>query len=263
MRKILILLLVVLFVPPAYADTRQKALSLLTQGTNGTIKRVNQAVLERALKNTFIRKVPITTPIKITNLPKEPLVRFSFPRKFRTTYPNTVRLIPRASVFNRLFFEGPYRLLEEKKLFVPKGMFIAPRESLYRGLRLENFDELKNLLVNGLELDKCLIPRREIYTTFTPSRALLYAVPRGRIEENLPVLIKIPFVSPLQKLISWREYNVVVFNQDIPAEAVSDIWVFLDVNGKPDWCKATLQDGDLVLIPGYGEVRNEEDLNVW
>ena len=122
---------------------------------------------------------------------------------------------------------------------------------------LSNIDDLKNLLVNGLELGKSRDFPDEIYVTSDALFPLVYATPNDDEIAHLPVLIKIPATLSLQRYAPevFEDQNREVFMRNVPAHFISDIWGFLAVNGKPDWYKVVLENDALVFIPASGQFR--------
>ena len=120
-------------------------------------------------------------------------------------------------------------------------------------MRLGELDEVKNLLVNGLEVDKSNYIG-EIYASPSIFSSLGYAIDGEK--PGLLVLIQIPETPALQSYLE-EEIQVVtgevIFHQDIPARFISDVWVFLETNGTPEWYKVTLEEGTLVFTP-CGEI---------
>ncbi len=148
-----------------------------------------------------------------------------------------------------------------KKMFVPQG-FLSKNKAFYRGMKLVSLEDLTNLFKNGLELGKSGNFPDKIYATSEASFAVAYAMPSTaynsfwEVEANLPVLIKIPATEELRQYAPEVFRYSETFRQDVPARFISDIWAFLEVNGKPDWYKVVWQNGELVFIPAPGKMRS-------
>ena len=144
------------------------------------------------------------------------------------------------------------------KLYVPSAL-ISGKYTLYRGLRLQNTDELQNILTHGMEIDKT--HHHTVFVSPNISVALGYMFPHqtarllGTFEEEaLPVMIKIPVTQQLLRENSPQKPQEEfggrrVFYQDVPAEQISDVFVFLEVNNQLRWYKAVVEQGQLIFIP--------------
>lgn len=246
MRKFCIFILTALLASPVFALPKGKVVSLL-KGTKGVpVELASQFAVERAVKQAITHSF-VTAPLPIVNLPTQPVVQFQLKASLKPEIMQPIRVLPRAQVFDFLFFDSSC-----KKLFLPHSL-LSSEKSLYRGMKLADMAALKNLLINGLQSEKVFLHSKEIFTSSDPYRVLLYTAPNFIVDADLPVLIKMPFTPQLQKQVAWQDYDVAVFKKDIPADMISDIWVLLMVNGTPDWCKAVLKNGELVLIPGFGK----------
>ena len=141
-------------------------------------------------------------------------------------------------------------------MFVPRD-FINQTPSLYRGMAIADLVELKNILVNGLETNKTNF-KKKVFTAYDPLTAVLYARPTHLFNENanLPVLIKIPITALLEQYAPESFATAQAFRQNIPAAAISDVWILLEVNKKADWYKVALEDGKIVLFPAHGQLQD-------
>ena len=148
---------------------------------------------------------------------------------------------------------------EEMRLFVPEN-FVQADDILYRGLRLNNTAELKNLLARGMEIGKTHHER--IYVSPNISVAMGYMFPHqtARLlgtakDEMLPVLVKIPanerLLAQIPSQVPQEEIGGqrVLYN-DVLANEIADIMVFIQEADKaPGWYKAALENGEVVLTP--------------
>lgn len=147
---------------------------------------------------------------------------------------------------------------DEMKLFIPES-FKQEDRTLYRGLRLKNTAELKNILVNGMEINKT--HHGVIYVSPNVSVALGYMFPHqtaqllGTAEdEMLPVLIKIPVTERLLKenLPGKTQEDFggrrVLYN-DVPVDMISEVAVYVEKNGVRGWYKVIWENEQLVFMP--------------
>ena len=201
-----------------------------------------------------------TQHIKITNLPGEPLVKLGGTVDDAPTV-LSARMLAGADSWH---FIRPTDAIGRytEQTFLPKDI-LENKESFYRGMRLGKLDDIKNLLINGLEVNKSNYSG-EIYASLQISIPLYYATMGS---ENLPVLIQIPATETLRSYApeafptedryaakAFQTGEVCIFRRDIPAHFISNVWVFLEVNGKPDWYKVTLENDELVFVPAWGEM---------
>ena len=206
--------------------------------------------LQRALAQASTATVPLTVKtLKIVGLPARPSVHIFFDVPPAPRVKNSVRLVPPRQVYPLLY------KIEEQKMFVPRD-FVNQTQALYRGMAIADIDELKNILVNGLETTKTNY-KKKIFTAYDPLTAVLYAQPTHLFNEqaNLPVLIKIPLTPALDQYAPQQFETAQAFRQNIPADAISDVWILLEINKKADWYKVTLQDGEIVLFPAHGQLQ--------
>ena len=196
-----------------------------------------------------------TQHIKITNLPGEPLVKLGGTVDDAPTILSARMLVGADSWHFIRPTDAIGRYTEQT--FLPKDI-LENKESFYRGMRLGKLDDIKNLLINGLEVNKSNYSG-EIYASLQISIPLYYATMGS---ENLPVLIQIPATETLRSYApeafptedryaakAFQTGEVCIFRRDIPAHFISNVWVFLEVNGKPDWYRVTLEDDALVFTP--------------
>lgn len=209
-------------------------------------------VLERKIQhaqpsNALTQPFAIKT-LKIINLPSRPSVHILLPALPHVK--NSVRLVPPEQVYPLL------HKFKEQKIFVPRDL-VNQTKALYRGMAVTNIDELKNILTNGLELNKSNY-RKQIFTAYDPFTAVLYSQPTHlfNAQANLPVLVKIPVTSSLEQYDPEHFATALAFRQSLPADIISDVWVLLEVNKKPDWYKATLKDGEIILSPAGGQLQD-------
>lgn len=195
--------------------------------------------------------LPLTIKtLKIVNLPSRPSVHILFDTPL--PHKSTIRLVPPRQVYPLLYKLG------EHKIFIPRE-FVNATKSLYRGMTLTDIDKLKNILVNGLEINKSNF-KEGIFTAYDPLTAILYAQPTHFYDKkaDIPVLIKIPITPFLEQCTSIQFETARAFRQNIPASAISDVWILLEVNKKADWYRVILEDGEIVLFPAHGRLQDVE-----
>ncbi len=119
---------------------------------------------------------------------------------------------------------------------------------------IDNLKDIENILINGLEINRSYAYPGQIYATPLLRVALDYAVPpkyfltKPGVKPEIPVVVKIRLTPELldkKASVSWGTERV--FSKDIPADALADVMMFLEVDGKPGWYKAAWKDNALSL----------------
>lgn len=233
------------------------------------------------------------TPVQIANLPPHSPVYFRLPKKILyngVSSPDDLRLSSEPAqlsddllqnvIVRRVSRSVAYPLLFQKnscsscgKVFIPRDM-LASGKNIYRGMRL-TLEDVKNLLIDGLQISKVRHFSHRIFTDLEPFWSLVYATLHSSYsgyekidEENkhtyLPVIVRIPYSKNLKAYGADRSYtgdpSVVTFTKDIPATVISDVWVLWEVNDKKDWFKVVLEEGELLFLPAYGETHDKSEL---
>lgn len=193
--------------------------------------------------------------IQITNMPGEPTVKLGGAVDNAPAV-LSARVLPSVDRWDIISPTDPVGAYTGQ-IFLPKDI-LENKESFYRGMRLEKLDDVKNLLINGLEAHRTNY-HGDIYASLMPSIALGHAIMAG---ENLSVLVQIPATDKLRSYApeafptddryaakAFQTGEVCIFRRDVPASFISNIWVFLEVNGTPGWYKATLENGELIFTP--------------
>lgn len=120
---------------------------------------------------------------------------------------------------------------------------------LYRGMHLANLDEIKHILLDGLEVSKTGYDR--IYLSTVPSVGKLYAetaVPAEMLKE-IPVLALVEQDIVADYLKEERTFHYYYYSEaDIPAEAISHVFAFLEINSRPAWYRVVLEN-EMIFIP--------------
>ena len=143
----------------------------------------------------------------------------------------------------------------------------SEERAFYRGLHLNNLEAVKNILENGIELNEVSEETAretgpKIYFSGYPRRVVRFSTKDDDAHNWLPTVIRFELPSWYtvyeHKLLGgYKDYIV---RQNIPARYVMDVMVFLEVNGKPDWYKATLENGELVFTPAPSRVFTDDEL---
>ena len=207
----------------------------------------------RELQRTTLQSARSNAPqmARIINLPDMPQVQVRLDDSYPAGSEVEARLLFRNELYRNV------GLAESLHEHMPVA-FTYPKKEVFRGVKLAKLGELENLLRNGMELDKSHY-KGSIYCGYAPTTALDYALPTEEsfIYENwaepdmtFPVIMQIPLTeqllqeNPLDPLEDWA-----VFHKTIPADRISNIVVFLEINGKQDWYKAGLENNRLLLTP--------------
>lgn len=250
MKYILFLLLLVFGAFPAQSQTGKGLRGWITSWKNPFVRElVERTAARRGLPTSVTEGLRI---VKITNLPGTPLVQVKFPKGElpQETDILLARVLRPSEVYKAI------SLTHDLQLYVP-AEFGSQDGVVYRGLKLNNLAELKNILVRGLEIKKSNFPG--IYTSYSLGVALGFSVSPFEwstyenlpdINFELPTVVKIPLSIPLlEKNAPYESNGEIVFRQDILPDLISDVMVFLEVNGKPGWYRAALEGKNLILIP--------------
>lgn len=216
------------------------------------IKALQRALtcLDQYAQGTAAQTLPLTVKtLKIINLPNRPSVQVLLDTPPVPHTKSSIRLIPPRQVRTLLYQP------DERKVFLPRD-FVTQTKALYRGMAIEDMDELKNILINGLETNKSNFGEK-IFTAYDPLTAVLYAQPTHRFntKANLPILVKIPLTPDLEQYAPKHFETAEAFQKNIPANAISDVWILLEVNKKANWYKATLENGKIVLFPAHARLQ--------
>ncbi|MBQ8032881.1 MAG: hypothetical protein IJ266_02855 [Elusimicrobiaceae bacterium] len=213
----------------------------LPAGAQRPLKSLPRAFTQAGATQPFTLKT-----LKITNLPTRPRVQILLSATPHVK--NSVRLVPPRQVYPLIY------KWRERKIFIPRN-FVTQTKALYRGMSLTGIDELKNILVNGLDVNKSNY-HKKIFTAYEPLTAVLYAQPTHQlnVQPHLPVLLKIPVTPALEQYAPQAFKTAQAFHNSVPASTISDVWILLEVNQKADWYKAVLEDGEIILFPSHAQL---------
>ena len=238
MKRIIFILLLFMSISPAFAQGSKVGKALLS----ATVER-------QVVKSTL----PVFQLVKITNLPGEPMIKLGGAVDNAPAV-LSARMLPGADSYYIIRPSTPNGMYTDQ-IFLPRNI-LENRESFYRGMRLGKIDDLKNLLINGLEISKSHYYPGKIYASPKPFIPLWHAT--MGMEPILLTLIQIP-ANPTLCIYEENKIDEVFFRRDIPVEFISNVWVFLEVNKKPDWYKVVLENNELVFIHAPGEMRPWSD----
>jgi len=212
--------------------------SLHLQEKLANLKRV---IWKKRATELFSPSAPQVRLAQITNLPGQPAVqvRLDSPSTLSSSDILPARVLPSIQIYKSI------SLVRHNQLYLPRA-FTETKNVLYRGMRFTNLSDLENLLLQGMEIRST--GYSEIYFGYIPSTALGYALP-WKVDENVngefPVVTKVPVTPQLPVLQTGVTAQVY---KDLPAEFISDVMVFLEINGRADWYKAIMENNKLVLI---------------
>ncbi len=257
MKQMILILLSVICFSPLFAqsgkivDTGMKAASSSKEFVLKVGQKAGQQLARQAVCN-----IPMA---QILNWSGQPLVRVRPLEDIVVPFSpeNPVSLLAKVLDYNvaarYIFPEGR----DEHKIYIPTPWENQTQPAWYRGMKIHNLLELRNLLENGLELSKISPRYPGIFSTSEIDLALKHAVPWGAVAPVLPVVVKMPATFELSKENEPDGYAdfLRLFRRDIRPDQIEDVMVFLSVNETPGWYKVVLQEGELVFIPAFGSIK--------
>ena len=259
MKRFLTVILICGCISPVYAQKN------FWRGLSGLKGIKAPAAFETNIKSAVLRaeaalKLPVSPHIRIANLPGEPLVKLSGAAD-NVPAVSPARILSGKENFEKILL-GTFGL---NFVYVPTALNTG-EEAVYRGLRLYDLESVKNILEHGLEYTRVSKQAEaRIYFTSSLPRAVWFATRQFNSPESvIPVLVK--FDIPDKNHVYARQSTLdessdyYYFMRNIHASFIKDVMVFLEVNGKPGWYKATLKDGKLVLMPTPSEVFDAKHL---
>lgn len=258
MKKFVWILLVSVFVSPVLAQESSiiRAGAKLAAPSGEMALRVTQQVEKQAALRAA-EAVSATRVAQITNWVSKPSIRVQQAANTETSLGSkeqaaavAARVLDWDAAAQHLFPEGRYG----HKAHIPTLFGEQTESALYRGITIRRLDELKELLVKGMTRDRTASYFAGIYAALDAKMALSYATPWGALYPSLPVMVRIPNTPELsaENALEWRSHFDGVFRNDVTPRFISDVMVFLEVNGKPGWYKVVLADEELVFIPAFG-----------
>ena len=127
-----------------------------------------------------------------------------------------------------------------------------------RGMRLGNYDDLKNIFTEGLLGSKTSLGGGKVFFSSVINLAVMYAKPHD-IKRYIPVII----IS--NKEVSNRDQGKDFWAfENFDAKDITDVFVWAELEGQTSWWRAELDDnGEVVLkytgmktLSGYGTFNN-------
>lgn len=244
-KRIILFATLILFLTPICLAQKKGAVKAAVAG-------VKSEQLTRQVAQKLLPAVPQATNVQlvqIINYAEKPFLRIQPTKKMNSSG----KILPAQVVNGELFRQEVFPAPGLRKL--PNALNDSS-PALYRGMNLQ-IKHIKNLLTNGLELEKSSFP--QLYFSADIDIALASAN-----EENflLPVLVKVNVTPDLQVRYPPNLYedDNYVFNQTIPAKYISDVMVFLEVDGDREWYKVTLEDDELLFNPASTQLFPKREL---
>ena len=240
MKKMISILFVCLCAQPVFAQKGLEKLRRIFLPTSQIQHRVTQVFKKQAVASSRALTPPSIKP---------PLVCLSSNLQ-KPLAANELRLLNGATITAHNFPAG-----------IVSGQFYAPvslpslAPVAYRGMTLQNLEELSYLLANGMEVSKVSYSMRgKIFFSGSMYVAGLFA---RHTQERLSVVVKFEVPQDIFLYYAQQSYYT---QTDVPPTAIQEVFVFLEVQGKPGWYKATLENGELVFTPAPAKLYKQADL---
>ncbi len=184
-------------------------------------------------------------PLHIANMPtKEPLL-FAQHASLNTDPPQTVsgQLV---SAYNDSYATKNHNL--DYFLIRQNKENNSEERLLYRGMRLSNLEEVRHILLHGLETNKTNY--KAVYMSAAPFYARRFAeiLPESK-ETLIPTIVAIEgniLVDHIDTDLGIGEYYS---DTDIPADAIVHMFVFLNINQEAAWYRVVEWKDGMVFIP--------------
>ncbi|MCQ2410799.1 MAG: hypothetical protein MJ053_04835 [Elusimicrobiaceae bacterium] len=190
--------------------------------------------IRRAMQKCNLSSPLIMQPLQITNLPGSPEIPL-FSHMPVSSSILQARTLTTKEVSQKIFSHY------WTDVYVPVS-FASDEVALYRGMELDYLTDIQHILQNGLECNKS---RYEgIFFSCSLEMALGYTTGKYRA---LPVLVRVPVTADMSGTFKSYFNDEYIFLQDVPADRISDVVVFLEVDGQVGWYKVVLKDGNLAL----------------
>ena len=234
MKKLLILSLLCLCVCPAYAQKGK-----LLKGALG-----GRAALTDAVTRQIVTQKPYLAPIHWTNFSNKVPARISIsPTSAVGAEPLAATLLKPSQVYQGVYTQG--------KLYLPFSV-TSEKDALYRGMRLFKIQALKNILVKGLQVKEGW--HRAIYTANRPGIALWYMgledanksidmdqlFNESDLNKYISVLVRVTVTPQLLQTNPPDTYrDEVFFHKNIASDKL-EVFVFVEIAGRPGWYQVTL-----------------------
>ena len=246
MKKLLFILLSLLFVSPAFAQGGEAGKIGAEIIRGGTVGLTEKVALEAAKKSGILPRV---FTLEFVNLPETFAAASAVESRLlvRQNEINQLGMLPDQNIVQAMAF--PTRQLnrhmpEFDDLNLHALVAYRQESSLLRGMVLKTPQDLKNLLTNGMPIDRTRYDC--IYATRYLSAALDYA---SNNAGYFPVIVQMPVTDEFSsRYLRGGSVDGVEFSlyRDVTPRHISKVMVFLKI-GKPGWYDVTLQDEKLVF----------------
>ena len=253
MKKILLLVWIILLAICAFAQGGKVVKTGVQFATQSDVAlKVAQKV-----QQTSVRAAVVPVSAQIGNWSGKPLIRvrpsaadMGASRAPVTDNPQfVVRVLDYKTAAQYLLPQGR----EGRVAYIPSSFQEQKNSAWYKGMHVTNLDGLKHVLTKGMTLDKAH-HYGGVFATTEVELAQKYTVAWGSVYPGMPVLVRIPFTP---KLYTENKPDggfgfIHKFRQDLSPSLISDVMVFLEVNGEAGWYKVVLQEDELVFQPVSG-----------
>ena len=249
MKKLVLLFLICFSTAPAFAQWTAGRLARAAHNMEKGVAASTEGISQQVNRAAHLARPLPTQYVRISNLPKAPVLPLRTLGSTAVAGPSTVlpaRMLEPIELRRAVF--------PSTNVYIPAS-FVRSDKMLYRGLILTNVKDLKRLLQKGMEMEKSHY-RGEIFSTSLFTVALDYAMPHmswsphaAKGETVMPVVVKIPLTKQLilenRPDVFGHQY---IFSQDVLPTQISDVMLFLEVNGKADWYRVELENGTPTLF---------------
>ena len=258
MKKLLVLSLLCCCFSPVYAQ-RSNVWPNLTELASQVRLRVERLAIQRQLRQS-------SGPyLQIMNAPsRQPSVKLGTTMLPFNTHVSPNDIVPAKILKEReiaqSIFPGETLL---SAMYIPEALN-TEEDVMFRGLRLYTLTSVQNILQNGIQYKK-VSPEfeRKIYFTGWVFRALNFAYSAPVDTEILPTIVKFRVPKDDRNIYARNHIFSVDYYywaEDVRAEDIQDVMVFLEVDRKLGWYKATLENGQLVLTPAPSRVFTDHEI---
>lgn len=240
MKKIILLAVAVMcssFPAFAQADKAADALNAGAKVLRGTLT----AGIERGIARQTLGKLPVFYRAEIGNFIGSPIVNVGLPEAL--SVPTTQLL--QARVMGAEELHGV--LHSPREVYVPLSFANTSKQEMYRGINISEWGDLEKILKDGMKIDRTRTEKGISATSKLPI-AITYALPEPWSNGSIPVLTRIKVTDQFLEdnpPVHFKSEHI--FFEDIPAEMIPDVFVFLKI-GEPGWYKAQLQEGKVTLV---------------
>ena len=220
MKKFITSMLAILCIVPAFAQ-KGNAVKASVDALCGRVSLTDAVTRQVAKRTSILPEIRLAPSLPSYQMPA---VAPSVPAAFANRLP--LREIQQISITTRGRFPFPFKNDNREGV-------------LYRGMHLNNFEDLRNILVNGLEIKAS--PRGIIYTARRPATAVTFAVTL-LTEGEFPVLVRLPVTQKLLRTNPPNEscnYYQTTFYKDISSDMI-EVFAFIKINAKAGWYRVTL-----------------------